>query len=98
MSAGFTREQVEALAALAHLQLTDSEIDRLARELGDFLEYARRVQEIDTTGVPPTASVAMRHEPDREDAVRPSLDRRDALSNAPDAAAQAGFFRVPRVL
>ena len=98
MSAGFTREQVEALAALAHLQLTDSEIDRLARELGDFLEYARLVQEIDTTGVHPTASVAMRHEPDREDAVRPSLDRRDALSNAPDAAAQAGFFRVPRVL
>src|SRR5262245_19651076 len=98
MSAGFTREQIEALASLAHLQLTDSEIERLARELGDFLEYARQVQEIDTTGVLPTASVAMKHEPDRDDEVRPSLARTDALQNAPDPAAHAGFFRVPRVL
>jgi aspartyl-tRNA(Asn)/glutamyl-tRNA(Gln) amidotransferase subunit C len=98
MSAGFTRAQVEALASLAHLQLTDAEIERLARELGDFLEYARQVQEIDTTGVVPTASVALRHEPDRADVVQPSLDRPDVLANAPDAAAHAGFFRVPRVL
>jgi aspartyl-tRNA(Asn)/glutamyl-tRNA(Gln) amidotransferase subunit C len=98
MSTGFTREEIEALAVLAHLQLGDAEVERLGRELGAFLEYARQVQRIDTTGVPPTSSVSVSLERDREDRVQPSLDRAEALSNAPDAAVNAGFFRVPRVL
>jgi Asp-tRNA(Asn)/Glu-tRNA(Gln) amidotransferase C subunit len=48
--------------------------------------------------VPPTASVVTAHVSDRADAVLPSLDRRDALANAPDPAVDAGFFRVPRVI
>ena len=94
----FKRSQVEAIAALAHLELSDSELDLFARQLGDILEYANQVQQIDTTGVPPTASVVTSHEAGREDIVRPSLDRLDALANAPDAAREAGFFKVPRVI
>jgi aspartyl-tRNA(Asn)/glutamyl-tRNA(Gln) amidotransferase subunit C len=98
MSSGFTREQVEAIAALANLELSESEIDLFARQLGDILAYADEVQRIDTTGVPPTASVVTRHEADRPDAVGPCLDRDEALANAPDAAIDAGLFRVPRVI
>src|SRR5580765_451541 len=98
MAAEFSRAQVEAVAALANLELDDHEIELLARQLGDILEYANQIQNIDTTGVPPTASVVTRHSADRADEVRPSLDRTEALANAPDASAAAGLFKVPRVI
>lgn len=97
MPAGFTRSQVEAVAALANLELTESEIELFARQLGDILDYARQVQTIDTTGVPPTASVVTQVW-ERDDVERPSLDRESALANAPDGNADAGLFRVPRVI
>jgi aspartyl-tRNA(Asn)/glutamyl-tRNA(Gln) amidotransferase subunit C len=96
--AAFTREAVAAIAALANLELDAAEIDLFARQLGDILAYADEVQQIDTTGVPPTASVVPRHAVDRPDEVRPSLDRDEALANAPDAALDAGLFKVPRVI
>src|SRR5262245_8539112 len=98
MAAAFSRSDVEAIAQLANLDLTDAELDLFARQLGDILEYARQVQRIDTTGVPPTASVIVRHVADRPDEVRPGLDRRQALANAPDGNPDTGLFRVPRVL
>ena len=98
MPAGFTRDQIAAIAALAHLELDASEIDLFARQLGEILAYAEVIQQIDTTGVPPTASVVGRHASDRLDEIRPSLDRDEALAAAPDAAVDAGFFKVPRVI
>ena len=98
MAAGFSRAQVEAIAALANLELSESEIELFAKQLGDILDYATQVQTIDTTGVPPTASVVTRHSADRADVVVGSLDRVDALANAPDASVQAGLFKVPRVI
>ena len=98
MATGFSREQVEAVASLANLELSEAEIELFARQLGDILDYATQVQSIDTTGVPPTASVISRHSADRTDSVAPSLDRADALANAPDASPQAGLFKVPRVI
>jgi aspartyl-tRNA(Asn)/glutamyl-tRNA(Gln) amidotransferase subunit C len=89
---------VEAIAALARLALEDWELDLFARQLGDILEYANQVQRIDTTGVPPTASVVTRHAADRPDNVTPSLERVAALANAPDREPGAGLFRVPRVI
>ena len=98
MPARFTSAQVAAIAALANLELDPSEIELFARQLGDILAYADEVQQIDTTGVPPTASVLTRHASDRPDEVQPSLDRADALANAPDPALDAGLFKVPRVI
>src|SRR5947199_6307819 len=98
MPSGFSREQVTAIAALAHLELNDAEIDLFARQLGDILAAADAVQRVDTTGVPPTASVVTRHASDRADEVRPCLDRDEALANAPDPAPDAGLFKVPRVI
>jgi aspartyl-tRNA(Asn)/glutamyl-tRNA(Gln) amidotransferase subunit C len=98
MPAEFTRDQIAAIAALAHLELNASEIDLLARQLGEILAYAEVVQQIDTTGVPPTTSVGARHTADRRDEVAPSLDRDEVLAQAPDPAIHAGFFKVPRVI
>lgn len=98
MPVGFTRSEVEAIAALANLELDEPELDLFARQLGEVLQYANQVQSIDTAGVPPTASVAGRHSTDRPDIVMASLDRQEALSNAPDANLEAGLFKVPRVI
>jgi len=98
MSTEFTRDQVADIAALANLELDPAELDLFARQLGDILAYAEEVQRVDTTGVPPTASVVTRRAVDRADEVMPSLDRDTALANAPDPAAAAGLFKVPRVI
>jgi aspartyl-tRNA(Asn)/glutamyl-tRNA(Gln) amidotransferase subunit C len=101
MPTAFTREHVEAIAALANLELDPSELELFARQLSDFLAYADQVRQVDTAGVAPTAYVArgrQRLGNERDDAVAPSLDRRDALANAPEADAGAGLFKVPRVL
>jgi aspartyl-tRNA(Asn)/glutamyl-tRNA(Gln) amidotransferase subunit C len=98
MPATFSRSQIEAIAALAHLRLDEAELELYARQLGDILEYANQVQNIDTTGVPPTASVLTRHSADRADTVHASLEREEALANAPDASLEAGLFKVPRVI
>ena len=94
----FTRDQVAAIARLAHLELDNSELDLFARQLGDILAAAEEVQRVDTTGIPPTASVVTRHAADRADEIVPSLDRGAALANAPDGEPNAGLFRVPRVI
>ena len=98
MPGPFSRTEVEAIAALAHLELDPSEVELFARQLGDILAYADQVRQIDTAGVPPTAHVVTRHRADRPDEVAPSLDLHDALANAPDAAIGPGLFRVPRVI
>ena len=98
MRPGFTREQVASIADLAQLELDDSELDLFAHQLGDILAYADQVQQVDTAGVEPTATVGARHVLDRADAVRPCLDREAALANAPDASVDTGLFKVPRVI
>jgi len=98
MPADFTRSQVAAIAALAQLDLDDAEIDLFAKQLGDILAYADEVQAVDTSGVPPTASVLTRFPTDRPDLVQPCLSLEEALANAPDAEINAGLFRVPRVI
>jgi aspartyl-tRNA(Asn)/glutamyl-tRNA(Gln) amidotransferase subunit C len=98
MPSALTREEVVRIAALANLELDAAEIELFGRQLGEILAYADQVQQIDTHGVPPTASVVSRRAADRADEVCPPLDRDDALANAPDPSPDAGFFRVPRVI
>lgn len=90
--------EVERLARLARLALTDGETQLFARQLADILGYVEQVQAIDTTGVPPTSHPQVTGTAQRADAVRPSLDREAALDAAPDPDRDAGFFKVPRVL
>ena len=98
---GLTRADVERIAALAHLDLSADEKTRFARQLADILDYAQQLQAVDTTGVPGTAHVhagGPDTSAERDDALRPSLSPAEAVANAPDAAADAGLFRVPRVI
>jgi aspartyl-tRNA(Asn)/glutamyl-tRNA(Gln) amidotransferase subunit C len=94
----FSREDVERIAALARLALTPGEKELFARQLGDILSYADEVLAVDTSGVPPTAQPLATPPPLRDDERRPSLARDETLAAAPDAARQAGFFKVPRVI
>ena len=100
-----TRAQVEAVAALAHLELNPEEVDLFARQLGDILAYAGELQQVDTSEVPPTAYGVASRGADRPDEVLPSLAADEVFANAPErdrtsAAAQSsgGFFKVPRVI
>ena len=93
-----TVADVERIAALAHLELTDEEKQLFTRQLADILEYAQQVQAIDTSGVPATAHVHAGQRTERDDEPRPPLAVADAIANAPDANSDAGLFRVPRVI
>jgi aspartyl-tRNA(Asn)/glutamyl-tRNA(Gln) amidotransferase subunit C len=89
---------VERIAALAQLELTDEEKQLFTRQLADILAYAEQVREIDTSGVPATAHVDAAHRAERDDEPRPSLPIAEAIDNAPDGDRPAGLFKVPRVI
>jgi len=91
-----TIEEVKKIAFLARLRLTPEEEARYAEQLSAILDYAQRLQEIDTSHIPPTASVLPLNAPLREDESRPSIPRERILSNA--SSQEEGMFRVPPVL
>jgi aspartyl-tRNA(Asn)/glutamyl-tRNA(Gln) amidotransferase subunit C len=94
--ADLTRADVEHVARLARLALTDDEIERLTGDLAAVLAHAADVASLDLDGVPPTAHPLPLRNVLRADVVRPSLDRDEVLASAP--AAEDGRFRVPRIL
>ena len=98
MPTTLTIADVERIAALAMLELTDGEKQLFTRQLADILAYAEQVQAVDTSGVAATAHVLAGHRAERDDEPKPSLPVEDALANAPDADPTAGLFRVPRVI
>ena len=97
MSAALTRDDVLRIAELARLELTAGEIELFTPQLANILEYVEEIRAVDTTGVALT-SHAINRPIDREDEPRPTLPRPEALANAPDAAPEAGLFKVPRVI
>jgi aspartyl-tRNA(Asn)/glutamyl-tRNA(Gln) amidotransferase subunit C len=91
-----TLEEVEHIAELARLRLSDDEKARYGEQLSDILEYAARLQAVDTSGISPTSSVLPARSVLRSDEPRPGLSLQDALRNAPDT--EKDQFRVPPVL
>lgn len=92
-----TKEQVEAVAALARLSLSAEEIERFRGQLSSILGYIEKLQALDVTGVPPTThAVQVESTPLRPDVVGPSLPIESALANAP--ARDGALFLVPRIL
>jgi aspartyl-tRNA(Asn)/glutamyl-tRNA(Gln) amidotransferase subunit C len=100
MSSPFSRADVARIAALARLELTDAELDQYARQLGGILEYAQRIQDVDTTGIAPYTTTLPGQPGDalRADVPTPSLGAEAALRNAPDGNRAAGTFVVPKVI
>jgi aspartyl-tRNA(Asn)/glutamyl-tRNA(Gln) amidotransferase subunit C len=91
-----TREQVEHVAHLARLHLTSEEIERYSEQLSSVLEYAETLDDLDTTAIPPTATVLPLRAVLRADEPQPSLSPDDVLANAPNRDGQ--FFRVHAIL
>jgi aspartyl-tRNA(Asn)/glutamyl-tRNA(Gln) amidotransferase subunit C len=90
-----TRDQVQHIANLARLALSDEEQALYQEQLSAILEYFERLRELDTEAIPPTATVLPLHNVVRADEPGPSFPREDILSNAPDA--EDGCFKVPAV-
>jgi aspartyl-tRNA(Asn)/glutamyl-tRNA(Gln) amidotransferase subunit C len=98
MPAAFTSEDLVRVAQLARLDLTADEQNLFARQLAEFLAYARQVQDVDTRGVEPTSHPTGAACPLRDDVTAGSLPRETVLAQAPEADPVAGLFKVPRVL
>lgn len=107
-----TEKDVLYVAGLANLALTDEERTRMIRDLNSILEYVDRLNQLDTTNVPPMAQTsdkfgideskqgterfAYSYREDIHNDLRKSLPRDEALANAPDS--DETFFRVPKVI
>lgn len=91
-----TRNEVEYVAKLARLNLTEEEAVKYTEQLNSILEFAGKLNELDTEDVPPTSHVLTVYNVMRDDIVVPSLSHEDALRNAPDE--EDGQFKVPAVI
>jgi aspartyl-tRNA(Asn)/glutamyl-tRNA(Gln) amidotransferase subunit C len=94
--AAITRADVEHVADLARLHLTDDELDRMQTQLTRILEAIETLRDVDTSHVGPTASVIQLENVMRDDIARPGISRDAALANAP--LRDDPFLRVPTVL
>lgn len=91
-----TKQEVEHVAKLARLELSEQEKDKLTDQLSGILTYVETLNGLDTTGVEPTAHVLDLKNVMRDDVAAPSLPRERALANAPDQA--AGHYKVPKII
>ncbi len=87
-----TLQDVEHVARLARLRLSPAELEKMRDQLSNILDHFQMLQQIDVSTVPPTAQVTDLVNVLREDEIRPSLPREQALANAPEQ--QDGMFRV----
>jgi aspartyl-tRNA(Asn)/glutamyl-tRNA(Gln) amidotransferase subunit C len=95
----FTEKDVRYVADLAHLELTEEEVQKYLPQIESILEYVQKLNELDTSAIEPMAQVtypgsqnaALRH-----DLAQPNFSQDQALANAPEPG--AGCFKVPRVI
>ncbi|MBN1283868.1 MAG: Asp-tRNA(Asn)/Glu-tRNA(Gln) amidotransferase subunit GatC [Anaerolineae bacterium] len=91
-----SRQDVEHVAELAKLSLTEAEKTTYQAQLSAILDYFEMLQQIDTEAISPTASVLALQNVMREDEVRPSFPREQIITNAPEH--EDGQFRVEAIL
>jgi aspartyl-tRNA(Asn)/glutamyl-tRNA(Gln) amidotransferase subunit C len=91
-----TPEEVDHIALLARLELSDAEKELYREQLSSILDHVARLQKLDTSHIAPTSSVLPPRSRLREDEIKTGLSKDQALQNAPDE--KRGQFRVPPVL
>ena len=89
-------EEVDRVARLARLFLSEEERATYTGQLNEILGYVEKLKELDVTGIEPTAHVVPLQNVLRADKSRPSFDREDMLANAPERV--GGFFKVPKIM
>ena len=87
---------VDKIATLARLSLSNEESETYQSQLGNILQYIDKLNEVDTSGVEPTFNVVGLMNVTRKDEPAPCLTQDEALANAPDAS--RGFYRVPKII
>ena len=90
-----TLKDVQHIATLAHLKLTDGQMEHYRGQLSSILEHIAKLQELDTNDVPPTTGGSLTEMPLRPDEVRPGLDLETLMKNAPGKSDDQ--FKVPPV-
>ena len=91
-----TQQNVEKAAQLARLAVTPAEKETFAKQLSEILTHVDKLNQYETTGIEPTATVMGQVNVFRDDVVRPSLAQDQALANAPQR--EADGFVVPKIL
>ena len=91
-----TKQEVEKVAKLARLQVTEAEKDAFTKQLSQILTHVEKLKQYDTKGIEPTSTVLGQVNVFREDIVRPSLPAEQALANAPER--EADGFCVPKII
>ena len=91
-----SRAEVEHVALLGRLALSDEEKERLGYEMNRVLDAFEELQKLDTSDLEPTSHVIEMTNVMRPDHTRPSMPREDVLANGPDRSQH--FFRVPRIV
>lgn len=91
-----SKEMVKHIAMLSRLEFQENEIELYGEQLSRILDYVDKLNEVNTEGVEPTSHVLSLNNVFREDIVKASLSREEALRNAPDSTDK--FFRVPKII
>lgn len=91
-----SRDEVARTAALAQLSLSEDEVESMTRDLGQILDHAAQLQNLDTEGIEPTAHALPLPTPMRPDRAQSGMDPEQALANAPFREGTA--FVVPKVI
>lgn len=87
---------VEYVARLARMSLTEEEKKLFSRQMGDIIHHLDKLNELDTTGIEPTSHVIEQKNVFREDKAEASLPREEILAGAPDGTEE--YFQVPKVI
>jgi aspartyl-tRNA(Asn)/glutamyl-tRNA(Gln) amidotransferase subunit C len=96
MSEQISKKEVRYVAALARLEMDEQELESYGKDLGDILGYVTKLNEIDTSGVEPTAHVISVDTPFRDDERGESFSHEQSLRNAPQR--EGLYFQVPQVI
>jgi aspartyl-tRNA(Asn)/glutamyl-tRNA(Gln) amidotransferase subunit C len=91
-----SRQDVEHVARLSRLALSEAEAERMREQLSGILAYIDKLRALDTAGVEPTSHAVPLVNVMREDEPSPCLEQDEALANAPDRS--DAYFRVPRII
>jgi len=91
-----SREEIQHIATLARVGLSEEDIARFREQLSEILDYFQRLRQVNTEGVPPTAHTLPLHNIMRDDQPRPPFDKEEVLRNAPRR--EEDFFSVRAIL
>ncbi|MGM9572715.1 MAG: Asp-tRNA(Asn)/Glu-tRNA(Gln) amidotransferase subunit GatC [bacterium] len=90
------KQEIEHVAHLARLEIAEDKIEVFTEQMNNILEHISMLNKVDTDNVPPTYHVLPEKNVWREDVVKPSLPREEALANAPEQ--ENGCFKVLKVI